>query len=264
MLVKRQESLSHMLQEFYETSPSGCVRCLFLGRGPRALARGLPSSPSTPLYDAFEGALKNARAGGNRRSSETERRCKTSRSIAVRIEREVALRHIAAGASQEANTMTMQPLGRSSRETIAPPRCCLRAYFTADLWKKGHRTDVRSMLRREVRNTPRGLTRVQGARPVPRAGSELRGPPCRTACGCGRAVRAYSVGVDLCASSALRRRNPHERCDSSTGRARRRRHVWCAHGQRVCGLGARFPLHRLRRAGLGGAAVCCVRQRPMC
>ena len=125
-----------------------------------ALARGLHASPSTPLYDAFEGALKNARAGRNRRSSETERRCKTSRSIAVRIEREVALRHIAAGASQEANTMTMQPLGRSSRETIAPPRCCLRAYFTADLWKKGHRIDVRSMLRRELMNTPRGPTLV--------------------------------------------------------------------------------------------------------
>ena len=38
MLVKRQESLSHMLREFYETSPSGCVRCLLLGTtgvGPR-------------------------------------------------------------------------------------------------------------------------------------------------------------------------------------------------------------------------------------
>ena len=45
MLVKRQESLSHMLREFYETSPSGCVRCLLLGRGPRAFARGLYASP---------------------------------------------------------------------------------------------------------------------------------------------------------------------------------------------------------------------------
>ena len=50
MLVKRQESLSHMLREFYETSPSGCVRCLLLGRGPRALARGLYASPLAAAY----------------------------------------------------------------------------------------------------------------------------------------------------------------------------------------------------------------------
>ena len=50
MLVKRQESLSHMLREFYETSPSGCVRCLLLGRGPRALARGLYASPLPAAY----------------------------------------------------------------------------------------------------------------------------------------------------------------------------------------------------------------------
>ena len=134
-----------------------------------ALARGLHASPSTPLYDAFEGALKNARAGRKRRSSETERRCKTSRSIAVRIEREVALRHIAAGASQEANTMTMQPLGRSSRETIAPPRCCSRAYFTADLWKKRaqNRREKYAASRGEE-YTPRANTRARRTTCTPR------------------------------------------------------------------------------------------------
>ena len=50
MLVKRHESLSHLLREFYETSPSGCVRCLLLGRGPRALARGLYASPLPAAY----------------------------------------------------------------------------------------------------------------------------------------------------------------------------------------------------------------------
>ena len=50
MLVKRQESLSHMLREFYETSPSGCVRCLLLGHGPRALALGLYASPLAAAY----------------------------------------------------------------------------------------------------------------------------------------------------------------------------------------------------------------------
>ena len=50
MLVKRQESLSHMIREFYETSPSGCVRCLLLGRGPRAFTLGLYASPLAAAY----------------------------------------------------------------------------------------------------------------------------------------------------------------------------------------------------------------------
>ena len=50
MLVKRHESLSHMLREFYETSPSGCVRCLLLGRGPRAFTLGLYASPLAAAY----------------------------------------------------------------------------------------------------------------------------------------------------------------------------------------------------------------------
>ncbi len=50
MLVKRHESLSHLLREFYETFPSGCVRCLLLGRGPRAFTLGLYASPLEAAY----------------------------------------------------------------------------------------------------------------------------------------------------------------------------------------------------------------------
>ena len=60
MLVKRHESLSHMLREFYETSPSGCVRCLLLGRGQQAAARGLYASPLAAAYlSRFRWALRS-------------------------------------------------------------------------------------------------------------------------------------------------------------------------------------------------------------
>ena len=60
MLVKRHESLSHLLREFYETSPSGCVRCLLLERGPRAAARGLYASPLAAAYlSRFRWALRS-------------------------------------------------------------------------------------------------------------------------------------------------------------------------------------------------------------
>ena len=60
MLVKRHESLSHLLREFYETSPSGCVRCLLLERGPRAAARGLYASPLPAAYlSRFRWALRS-------------------------------------------------------------------------------------------------------------------------------------------------------------------------------------------------------------